>query len=172
MERRQPYLRGGGESPRWRNRSSSNSSSCSKTGGWGRGMCVTMWRENAWLKGDVCCWGYISCFHRKLTRVFLRYDFTYQCFIPSSGPFCTIFLRILWGSWGRIFLPSRHLNAGEERERRTVRGERSPTGRLLWLGASQRIAAWIPDQALRFSPGSGGGEAEKMSPNDFYPVKM
>lgn len=38
---------------------------------WGRGMCVTMWREKALAKGDACCWSSVSCFLRKPTRVAL-----------------------------------------------------------------------------------------------------
>lgn len=35
-------------------------------------MCVTMWREKAPGKGDARCRSSVSCFLRKLTRVFLR----------------------------------------------------------------------------------------------------
>lgn len=43
---------------------------------WGRGMCVTMWREKALAPGDARCRSSVSCFCRKLTRVFLRTRFS------------------------------------------------------------------------------------------------
>lgn len=120
-KRRQSYLGGGGESLWWRNRSSSDSRSCSNTSGWGRGMCVTMWREKAWVKGDACCLGCVSCFLGKLTLSCLSSEWlrrrkltVFCCFLRWI---CTICLRIFRINWGGCFSPLL------KRRRREKRGQ-------------------------------------------------
>lgn len=66
-------------------------------------MCVTMWREKALAQGDACCWSSVSCFLRKLTRVFLRTCLRFLTLLFSlpfifflSGGFA-LFPRALFG---------------------------------------------------------------------------
>lgn len=169
--------KGGGESLWWWNRSSSDSRSCSNTGGWGRGMCVTMWREKAWGKG----WRLLLRLHLLFPqKADLRLSSLCLFFGNLTVFFFFFFLRCFFFlHYSRIFedqgedVSPRYCSAGDEKWLAGV-GERSPTGRLLRLGAPRRSAAWKPDQTLRTE--RFGREREwkerKISPNDFYPVQM
>lgn len=136
---------------RWRNRSSSDSSSCSKTSGWGRGTCVTMWRERAARKGRRPPLRSHLGFPRKAAprlsspeRLFLerKHETKLTVFLLfSSGAsifilffaLYTIFLRGSRRGCFSLLLPRQRAGGGGGG--RGGAGEIRPTGRCLRLGA-------------------------------------
>lgn len=137
-------------------------------------MCVTMWREKTWVKGDACCWDCVSSFFGKADS---------QRHWTIARDRRKLILFLLFPQVDLHYLPAhlringenvslRYLYAGEEK-RGDGLGERT---RSAGCFGSVRPGGAQPERRTRLSGlnglGGKGVEREQISPNDFYPVQM
>lgn len=125
---------------------------CSNISGWGRGVCVTMWREKervtpaAEVPSPVSSEGWLSSFSEASAP-----QKTHHVLFASSGGFALYASAFFEDLGGRCFLSD--IYTPEKREGR----QRRPTGRVLRLDAPRRSADGTPDQTLRTERFGGQG---------------